>query len=361
LSLEPDLVESRFELGALYAADKKYKKAAAVYRDILKQNPNNVQASMALGHVYDQQGKKQRAAEIFTSLGLMSLTDQEVVRTLVRNYLDARDYEAATIIIQGMIKGAPESSDLKYLFGVALDGVGKKEAAIEQLRQVAPESRFFRNAAVHAALLYQEMDQLQRAIDFLSKTIDKDPQNPEFRLYLGSFYEQVEAYDKAEAALKAGLELDPENPRICFRLGVVYDKWGKKEDSIAAMRQVVKLEPDNANALNYLGYTFADMGINLDEAEQLIRKALEYKPGDGYITDSLAWVYYKRGLYEKALQLLEQAANVVPDDPVVREHLGDVYDKLGMTQEALRSYRQSIEQGHTEKDSIEEKIRKLSP
>jgi tetratricopeptide (TPR) repeat protein len=123
----------------------------------------------------------------------------------------------------------------------------------------------------------------------------------------------------------------------------------------------VKLEPDNANALNYLGYTFADMGVNLDEAEQLIRKALEHKPGDGYITDSLAWVYYKRGAYEKALQLLEKAIEVVPDDPIIREHLGDVYDKLGMTEKALDSYRQSIEQGHSDKANIEEKIRLLAP
>jgi tetratricopeptide (TPR) repeat protein len=64
------------------------------------------------------------------------------------------------------------------------------------LKQVEPGSRFFQNAAVHAALLYQEMEQIQAAIDFLLETIEKDPQNPEFFLYLGSFYEQVEAYQK---------------------------------------------------------------------------------------------------------------------------------------------------------------------
>jgi tetratricopeptide (TPR) repeat protein len=354
-------VESRFELGALHEAEKEFDQAAAIYRDILDNNPHNVQASMVLGHVYHQKGEKKRAAEIFASLGKRSVNDQQVFRTLVRNFLDIEDYESALIIIHGMLKGAPQSSELKYLYGVALDGVGKKDAAIEQLKQVEPGDRFFRNAAIRTALLYQETDQVQEAIDFIQETIEKDPQHPEFRLYLGSFYEQIESYDQAEAALKKGIELDPENPRLFFRLGVVYDKWGKKEDSIAAMRAVVKFEPDNANALNYLGYTFADMGINLDEAEQLIRKALVYKPGDGYITDSLAWVYYKRGQYEKALTLLEEAAAAVPDDPVIREHLGDVYQKLGMPQEALESYRQSIEQGHTDQNSIEEKIRQIEP
>ncbi len=361
LALEPDLVESRFELGALYETDKQYQQAAVVYADILKQDPGNLQASMALGYVYHRQGLKKKAQLIFTDLGRMSNEDQAIIRILVRDYIDARNFEAAYTIISGMQKGTSGNSDLNYLAGVALDGMEKKNAAIEQLKQVSPDSRFFQNATVHAALLYQEMDQIQAAIDFLLDTIEKDPQNPEFYLYLGSFYEQVEAYDKAEKALKDGLGLDPENSRLYFRLGVVYDKWGKKDDSIAAMRQVLRIEPANANALNYLGYTYADMGINLDEAEQLIRKALELKPGDGYITDSLAWVYYKRGQYEKALPLLEQAASLVPDDPIVKEHLGDVYNKLGMTEKALQSYRRSIENGHSDKPSVEKKIRLLAP
>jgi tetratricopeptide (TPR) repeat protein len=361
LALEPDLLESRFELGALYGTDKQYKKAAGVYADILKQDPGNVQASMALGQVYDRQGLKKKAQQIFTELGRMSMEDQAVIRILVKDYIDVRNFEAAYTIISGMQNGASGNSDLNYLAGVALDGMENKEAAIEQLKQVTPESRFFQNATVHAALLYQEMDQIQAAIDFLLETIEKDPQNPEFYLYLGSFYEQVEAYDKAEKALKDGLGLDPKNSRLYFRLGVVYDKWGKKDDSIAAMRQVLRVEPANANALNYLGYTYADMGINLEEAEQLIRKALEHKPGDGYITDSLAWVYYKRGQYEKALPLMEQAASLVPDDPIVQEHLGDVYNKLGMTEKALQSYRRSIENGHSDKPSVEKKIRLLAP
>ncbi|MGA6926024.1 MAG: tetratricopeptide repeat protein, partial [Desulfosarcina sp.] len=361
LALEPELVESRFELGALYEADKKYKKAAAVYTDILEQDPENIQAGMALGHVYLRQGLKEKAREILMPLGRMSLEDREVNRVLVINYLDAHHYEAANLIVQGMIKGAPDSSELKYFAGVALDGLGKKDAAIAQLKQVAPGSRFHQNAAVHTALLYQEMQQLPSAIDFLLETIRQVPDNPEFRLYLGSFYEQTEEYGKAEKALKDGLVLDPENSRLYFRLGVVYDKWGKKEDSIEAMKQVLRFDPKNANALNYLGYTYADMGINLDEAEQLIRKALEQKPDDGYITDSLAWVYYQRGQYEQALPLLKQAARQVPDDPVVKEHLGDVYRKLGMTEKALESYRQAIENGHTDKASVEEKIRLLTP
>ncbi len=79
----------------------------------------------------------------------------------------------------------------------------------------------------------------------------------------------------AEKLFKQALEIDFDNTGIHFRLGVVYDKWGRKDDSIKEMRTVISLDPKNANALNYLGYTYADLGENLDEAEHLIKEALK--------------------------------------------------------------------------------------
>ena len=361
LALEPNLLESRFALGELYETKQKYTSAAKTYREILNTDPDNLQASIALAYVDLLRGAKKKAAAAFADLGRKSIEDPDVVRTLVRYYLDKQRYNASARIITGMLKGAPESSDLNYLAGVALDGDEKKTEAIVHLRKVKSDSRFFENATVHTALLYQEQGRLDQAIEFMEERIGQMPQNPEFRLYLGSFYEQQEDYARAEAALKEGLSIAPENPRLYFRLGVVYDKWQKKDASIDTMRAVLKYDPNNANALNYLGYTYADMGINLDEAEQLIRKALEQKPGDGYITDSLAWVYFKRGEYERALPLLEKAVGLVPDDPVVQEHLGDVYQKLGMIEKAIQSYRRSIENGHTDPSAIEAKIQSLIP
>ncbi|MFC1829933.1 tetratricopeptide repeat protein, partial [Thermodesulfobacteriota bacterium] len=151
----------------------------------------------------------------------------------------------------------------------------------------------------------------------------------------------------------------PQNARLHFRLGVVYDKWGRKEDSIEAMKTVIRLDPKNSNALNYLGYTYADMGQNLDEAEQLIKEALKYKPDDGYITDSLGWVYFKKGDFKKALMILEQAVILVPDDPIILEHLGDAYLQNNDRENALKSYEQSLLNKKTDTAEVERKIREL--
>ena len=126
------------------------------------------------------------------------------------------------------------------------------------------------------------------------------------------------------------------------------------------MRTVIRLDPKNANALNYLGYTYADLGTNLDEAEKLIKEALNYKPDDGYITDSLGWVYYKKGLYEKAVETLERAVKLVPNDPIVLEHLGDADIKINDSKKALEYYNRSLKHQKKDKEKIEKKIQTLT-
>ena len=95
------------------------------------------------------------------------------------------------------------------------------------------------------------------------------------------------------------------------------------------MRKAIELNPKNAQALNYLGYTYAEAGNHLDEAERLVKRALAIEPEDGFYVDSLGWVYYRKGEYGKAAEQLEKAVNLTGDDPTITEHLGDAYAKLG--------------------------------
>jgi tetratricopeptide (TPR) repeat protein len=133
----------------------------------------------------------------------------------------------------------------------------------------------------------------------------------------------------------------------------------KREASIEAMQKAIALDPKHASALNYLGYIYADLGQNLDEAERLIKEALKYKPDDCYITDSLGWVYYKKGMYEEALLYLNRAVKTCPDDPINLEHLGDAYLKVNDTKNALKFYKKSLEKNGNNKASLEKKIKQL--
>jgi len=359
LELEPDLEEARFQLLKIYSNSGDLAKVVLLYEELLQKNPKNIRAALELGLFQYKNNLADSGAALFKDLGQRSHQDQEIIRRLVQNYIDPKLYDDAVTVIKGMLKGAPESSDLYYLAGISFEGQNDIQNAIKHLQQVDLGNRFYENAVVRIAAIYQDQQKMDLAIQTLKLAIEEAPDIPEFRLYLGSFYEEIEAYADAESILKSGLEIDPDNIQINFRLGVVYDKWGKKSDSIASMQKVIALDPKNANALNYLGYTYADMGQNLDEAEALIREALKYKPDDGYITDSLGWVFFKKGNYEKALIYLRKAVALAPDDPIILEHLGDAYLKLNDIENALKYYQESLQKRSDDTQGIQKKIDEL--
>jgi len=100
------------------------------------------------------------------------------------------------------------------------------------------------------------------------------------------------------------------------------------------MRKALDLQPEQPHVLNYLGYSWIDQGINLDDAMKMIKRAVEQRPDDGYIVDSLGWAYYRIGNFEDAVKNLERAIDLKPEDPTINDHLGDAYWRIGRTLEA---------------------------
>ena len=166
---------------------------------------------------------------------------------------------------------------------------------------------------------------------------------------------------KAIEAMERVIVLDSKNDQAHFQLGALYDETKNKEKSIASMKKAIELNPQNAPALNYLGYTWAEMGIQLDEAETLIQRALKIEPNDGFYIDSLGWVYYQKGDYVKAVEQLERAVEITVDDPTIIEHLGDAYEKAGKKDRAVASYRDALKKSKEDEQikRVREKIQRL--
>jgi tetratricopeptide (TPR) repeat protein len=360
LELEPSVEEPRFELIKIYKSQNRIGKAIEMYTAILANDPDNVEAAMELAVFYHQHGQSKQGLPLLADLGRRSEKDGGILSHLFENYLGPKQYKLAVWVLSGMLKGSPGNSDLHYLAGVAYDGLKLTPKALYHLRRVDPDSRFYKNAVLHRALLLRDSKKLDQSIEVVRQALKHDPKNADYYLYLGMLYEERRQYDKAVHILSQGLAVDSRNIRIHFRLGIIQDKAGNKQDAIAEMKSVLQLQPQDAEALNYLGYTYADLGIHLDEAETLIRNALKIKPDDGYIKDSLAWVYYKKGRYEEALKWLKKAEMLVPDDPVILEHLGDVHMKLNSNQKALKYYERSLKVKDKDRDQLEQKIRALN-
>ncbi|MFK5953358.1 MAG: tetratricopeptide repeat protein, partial [Desulfobacterium sp.] len=274
-----------------------------------------------------------------------------------KEYIGNKRYRDAVIIFTGLLKGAPDNSSLHYMTALAYDGLQEINKAIHHFMSIKPDSEHYKKSLIHIAYLYNENEQPEKSLAFLLEKHRELPNDSEIISYLASIYEDQKEYEKATQMLDKGLSLYPENADMLFRSGIVQDKWGNKDKCIRIMQQLIELEPENATALNYLGYTYADLGIKLNFAETLIKEAMALNPDDGYITDSLGWVYYQKGDYLQAIEYLERAVELSSHDPVVAEHLGDAYHKADMPQKALGIYKQALEKATDNKKSIINKIK----
>ena len=116
--------------------------------------------------------------------------------------------------------------------------------------------------------------------------------------------------------------------------GICYERSKQWPQAEADLKKALQLYPDQPLVLNYLGYSWIDQGVNLDEGMNMIRRAVEQRPDDGYIVNSLGWANFRIGNYDEAVKELERAVELKPDDPTINDHLGDAYWRVGRVLEA---------------------------
>jgi tetratricopeptide (TPR) repeat protein len=357
LSILPSLNEARLELIKLYRLTGQAEKTADMYRGILDQEPDNIVAAIELA-LYDHEKDPGASSARLADLGRQSQGDPNVIGTVLQYLVLQKRLDDALIILNGMAQGATESAEIAYAAGIVQYEKENLEKALAQFRKIEPDSRFYENAVLHMAIIYYKTENTDQGIAVLEKGLGELPPESAVSLipYLSSLYREKDRTDDAIAVITEGLAVEPENTELLFDLGVIFDRQGKTDQALEQMRHVLALEPEHPDALNYIGYTYADQGIRLDEAEAMIKKALSYKPDNGYIIDSLGWVYFKKGMFTEALAELRRAAELIPDDPVLLEHLGDAYLALDEHSKALNYYEKALEKKDRDKEPLQKKI-----
>jgi tetratricopeptide (TPR) repeat protein len=202
----------------------------------------------------------------------------------------------------------PSSSPLKVAadiqIALELEGMGKTDEAMQRLSEIVA-------ARPHDVEALSALAELQRSAK--------------------KYAEAAATYDKAIAAV--GIP-QRDNWTLFYFRGICYERskqWPKAE---ADFKKALELNPDQPLVLNYLGYSWVDQGLNLEEAFKMLRKAVELRPNDGYIVDSLGWAHYKLGQYPEAAETLEKAIDLKPADPILNDHLGDAYWRVNRRIEA---------------------------
>jgi len=219
------------------------------------------------------------------------------------------------------------------------ESVKKPQMAIKVYERMPASSPLRRNAQIQLAINLDAADRSDEAIKILKNITAEDPKDLEALMALGNVERGRKKFADCAQSYSRGIDALPpttdKNTWIYYYYrGICEERskqWSKAE---ADMRKALELQPEQPHVLNYLGYSWIDQGINLDEGMKMIKRAVEQRPDDGYIVDSLGWAYYRIGNYEDAVKNLERAIDLKPEDPTINDHLGDAYWRVGRTLEA---------------------------
>jgi tetratricopeptide (TPR) repeat protein len=218
------------------------------------------------------------------------------------------------------------------------ESLKKPELAIDVYKRVPANSPLHRNAAIQMAANLDSLERADEAEKQLDALIKERPQDLEAIMALGNvqrghkkFAECADTYGRGIATLA---QPEKNNWVVYYFQGICYERshnWPKAE---ADLQEALKLFPEQPHVLNYLGYSWIDQGVKLDDGMEMIKRAVQQRPDDGYIVDSLGWAYFRVGNYEEAVKQLERAIELKPEDPTINDHLGDAYWRIGRVLEA---------------------------
>ncbi|MFB9270066.1 tetratricopeptide repeat protein [Bradyrhizobium erythrophlei] len=219
------------------------------------------------------------------------------------------------------------------------ESVKKPQMAIKVYERMPASSPLKRNAQIQLATNLDAADRSDEAIKILKEVTAESSKDVEAIMALGNiergrkkFADCATTYSQAIDALPVAGD---KNAWVTYYYrGICEERskqWSKAE---ADMRKALEMQPEQPHVLNYLGYSWIDQGVNLDEGMKMIKRAVDQRPDDGYIVDSLGWAYYRIGNFDEAVKNLERAIDLKPEDPTINDHLGDAYWRVGRTLEA---------------------------
>jgi len=331
--------------------------AARIVEDYLTRFPGNPLAQAALSDI-------KGAGVVETAVRTPAEGVAEALSGLGAAIGQEGGFELAALYLRLALALEPQSAGglAALSLGNLLDSNGQGAQAIEVFQGIGQDQPYRSLGQLRAAIALDRLDRVEEAERAFKDSIARDPTDLQARIAYGNMLRGRERFKEAADLYSEVIARTPNPTRndwtVFYFRGIAYERTDRWPLAEADFRRALELHPDQPLVLNYLGYSWVDKGLNLQEALTMIQKAVDLRPDDGYIVDSLGWAYYKLGRYDEAVTELERAVSLRPDDPVLNDHLGDAYWKVGRKLEAQFQWRHARDLGAKppELDVINRKI-----
>ncbi len=334
ISLKPDFFEAATMLGHLIEKEEGLAKAYAFYAEHQRKHGPNSKMAELLSQYYISKNEFDKAYE---QLEILDDANEDLIQVKLKMALiliEKKVYDRAISKLEEILELAPESDKVRFYLSAVYEEKKEFKNAVNQYLKIENSSGYFEEARLHAAFLTKMMGDPELAMTYIKESADHKVENPQSYFLMSQLFEDKKDLKNAQAQLKKAIEKFPKNPVVFYQMGTLQDRMNLKNEMTASMKKVIELEPEHAQALNYLAYTWAEAGKELDLAESYARKAASKESGDAFILDTLGWVLFKKGKFKEAVDVLEKAHGMQPEVSIISEHLGDVYIKLNMHSKA---------------------------
>ena len=365
-ALEParrawELQENNPELSLIYALtldlNKRGKEAVKFYEQLYRFNPGNTELVQRMVGLYKELGNLSNALSLLDDMIENSVDEVPGLKMqkVIILWEMSRNDEALREML-ALESELPDSDRVSFMAGLALAKANQRKEALKRFERVQNESPLRADSMKQRALIMREDGDPAGSLRVLRELTERKDVDIGSYLLWADFLAEDQQFAEAIAVIESGLVKFPADPKLLFNRGAYLERSGDKKSAEATFRSLITRDPANAAALNYLGYMFAEAGVNLDEAESLIQRAVKLQPSNGGYLDSLGWVYFKKGQFKRALEILEKALTLEPKEGVIWEHVGDALMAIGEKKKALEKYKQALQLKNELRD--EERIKK---
>ena len=358
LELRPDW-EMAALLQAQIAARTSTAQAIAYLQAFVERNPMARDVKLQLARALVGEKRYDEARQLFNQL-LQGFPDNpDVVYPVALLALQQNDLAVAEAQFKHLLTlSIPDKSIAYYYLAQIAEEKGKTDEALDLYSKVVSGEQLVL-ARMRSAQMLAGQGKLDEARKLLSEAkVDSAEQSIQLAVAEASLLRKAKQSQAAFDLLDALLEKQPDNPELLYETALLAERLDQMEIMERRLRRLIELQPDNAQAHNALGYSFADRGIRLTEARELIEKALTLLPNDTFILDSLGWVLYRQGDLPGGLAALERAY-ATRDDPEIAAHLGEVLWSMERKDEARKLLR-AAQKKHPDNEPLADAVKKFA-
>jgi len=357
MKIEPGAATPVLMYSQLLLRQKQPVKAENILRHFLVRYPASLSINNALGRLLVSQGRSKEATRVYEEIAKRSGGNPDVLIALGLLYYQQRSFSKAADAFRQSLS-QHKNPHAAFFLAASLESLGKKEEPRKLYQTIKPGDENYADAQLRLAALDLRSNNSDSAIRTIHALIQLKPGFAKAYDLLSAALLRKKAYRQLLDETEPALALPDVPTQLLFNRAAAFEGLKQFPQATGQIKQLFNIDPDNIEALNFLGYLYAEQGIHLEEAEKLIRRALQKSPDNGYYIDSLAWVHFKRAEYNKALNLQNKAVKIVPKDPVMREHLGDILWKNGQTAAARAAWKKAVQLGHHAHSRMQQKIKR---